>query len=457
MKRFTFCLALFIFFTVGMFPQGTTFTPGIIPSQSYKNIDSPHKQDITHALLKKSNLNNILKIGIINSRDINEGHCMDTVWAAAADSMGFPKQIISADSLMQASSLAGFDVIIVASGVMEMIPAHINSLLQFIRNGKSVYIQSEYTPTLSTNIAFKNLVDSLGGSFTWGNTISGDLNPVSILGTFATTPYNTNLINFFFYGVAGTGDTTIIPFLRKDNNNIGFLFTPPNRTCGEVITQTDQDWINQRKNIPLMANILYSFQARAAFVPVELTSFTANMTNGNVNLNWVTATEINNRGFEIEKYTDNKWQKIGFVAGFGTTTYSQNYQFTDNGIKGNVLYRLKQIDFDGKFKYSNEVTVTSVESPKGYSLVQNYPNPFNPSTTIKYSVPEQSNIKISIYNQLGQQVAAVVNGVKDAGNYEQSFNASNLSSGVYFYKIEAASLQNPSNTFISTKKMLLMK
>lgn len=457
MHKFTFCLVLLTFFTIGIFPQGSTYTPDITPSQQYKNIDSYHKQNITAPLLKTSVLNNIIKIGIINSRDINEAHCMDTVWAAAADSMGFPKQIISADSLMQASSLAGFDVIIVSSGVMEMIPAHINSLLQFIRSGKSVYIQSEYSSTLSTNIAFKSIVDSLGGSFTWGDQVMGDLNPVTILGTFATTPYNTSLINFFYWGVAGTGDTTITPFLKKDNNNIGFLFTPPSRSCGEVITQTDQDWINQRKNIPLMANILYSFQARAAFVPVELTSFTANMSNGNVNLNWVTATELNNCGFEIEKYTENKWQKIGFVAGFGTTTYSHNYQFTDNGVKGNVLYRLKQIDFDGKFKYSNEVSVAADESPRGYSLVQNYPNPFNPSTTIKYSVPEQSSIKISVYNQLGQQVAEVLRGVKDAGNYEQSFNASNLSSGVYFYKIEAASMQNPNNTFISTKKMILMK
>ena len=457
MHKFTFCLVLLTLFTVGVFPQGSAFTPAFSTSQQYKNFDSYHKQDITTPLRKTSVLNNIIKIGIISSTSINELHIMDTVWAAAADSMGFPHQIIAVDSLLHASSLSGFDVIIVSSGVMEMIPDYINSLLQVIRSGKSVYIQSEYTSELTTNMAFKSIVDSLGGSFTWGDQVSGDLAPVTILGTFATTPNITQSINFFYFGVAGTGNATITPFLRKNSDNIGFLFTPTSRSYGEVITQTDQDWINQKKNIPLMENILYSFQARAAFVPVELTSFTANMNNGNVNLNWLTATEINNRGFEIEKYTDNKWQKIGFVAGHGTTTNSQNYQFTDNGVNGNVLYRLKQIDFDGTFKYSSEVSVSTVESPKGYSLGQNYPNPFNPSTTIKYSVPEQSSIKISVYNQLGQQVAEVLHGVKDAGNYEQSFNASNLSSGVYFYKIEAASMQNPNNTFISMKKMILMK
>jgi hypothetical protein len=457
MHKFTFGLVLLTFFTIGIFAQGSALTPDITPSQPYINFDSYHKQDINVHLQKTSVLNNILKIGIISSTSINALHKMDTVWTIAADSMGFPHQIIAVDSLSKFSSLSGFDVIIVSNGVMDMTPAYINSLLQFIKSGKSVYIQSEYSPALSMNLAFKSLVDSLGGNFTWGNSIPGDLNPVTILGTFATTPYDTSIINFFYYGVAGTGDTTIIPFLKKNDDNIGFLFTPPNRNYGEVITQTDQDWINQIKNIPLMANILYSFQLRAAFVPVELTSFTAAITNSRVNLNWLTATEINNQGFEIERYTDNKWEKIGFVAGHGTTTNSQSYQFTDNAVKGNVIYRLKQIDFDGKFKYSNEVSVAAVESPEAYLLVQNYPNPFNPSTTIKYSVPEQSNIKLCIYNQLGQQVAEVVNGVKDAGNYEQLFNASNLSSGVYFYKIEAASLQNPNNTFISTKKMLLMK
>jgi hypothetical protein len=457
MHKFTFGLVLLSLFTIGIFPQVSTFTSDLTPSHLSRDINTYHKQDITAPLQKTSVLNNILKIGITSSTSINELHKMDTIWTIAADTMGFPSEIIAIDSLSQFSSLSRFDVIIVSSGVMDMTPAYINSLLQFIKSGKSVYLQSEYSGELSTNMAFKSIVDSLGGSFTWGNSVYGDLNPVTILGTFATTPYNTSIISFYYCAAEGTGDATITPFLKKDQSNIGFLFKPSNNHYGEVITQTDQDWINRRYNTALMANILYSFQLRAASVPVELTSFTAAITNGRVNLNWLTATEINNQGFEIERYTDNKWEKIGFVAGHGTTTNSQSYQFTDNAVKGNVIYRLKQIDFDGKFKYSNEVSVAAVESPEAYSLVQNYPNPFNPSTTIKYSVPEQSNIKICIYNQLGQQVAEVVNGVKDAGNYEQLFNASNLSSGVYFYKIEAASLQNPNNTFISTKKMLLMK
>lgn len=187
------------------------------------------------------------------------------------------------------------------------------------------------------------------------------------------------------------------------------------------------------------------------FIPVELTSFSANVIDGNIILNWNTATELNNQGFEIERSFDNKiFSKIGYVAGFGTTTENKSYSYTIDEINSNKSYfRLKQIDFDGKFEYSNIIEVDGI-SPKIFSLGQNYPNPFNPSTRIDFSIPMETNVKISIYNLIGQKITEVVNSKFAAGNHSVNFSASNLSSGIYLYKIEA-------DNFTSTKKMQLIK
>ena len=195
--------------------------------------------------------------------------------------------------------------------------------------------------------------------------------------------------------------------------------------------------------------------------PVELISFSANVSNSTVILNWITATELNNSGFEIERCVLSAgrqvWSKIGFVNGNGTTSESQSYSFKDENISnGKYSYRLKQIDFDGTFSYSNVIEV-DLSLPKTFSLEQNYPNPFNPSTKIKYSIPsvtlsgvEGSQVTLKIYDILGNEVATLVNENKPAGNYEINFDAKNLTSGTYFYKLQAGS-------FIETKKMTLIK
>jgi len=186
-------------------------------------------------------------------------------------------------------------------------------------------------------------------------------------------------------------------------------------------------------------------------IPVELTSFTAIANGTEVELNWQTATETNNQGFEIERISGNgQFEKIGYVAGYGTTTESKTYSFTDSKLsEGKYTYRLKQIDYDGTFSYSNEVNV-EVELPIEYSLEQNYPNPFNPGTTIKYSIPADGFVKLSVYNLLGEEVANLVNGHQKAGRYEVNFNAGSLSSGMYVYRLET---QN----YVLSKKLMLMK
>ncbi len=188
-----------------------------------------------------------------------------------------------------------------------------------------------------------------------------------------------------------------------------------------------------------------------AVVPVELVSFTASVQSGAVLLRWSTATEINNKGFQVERKSSTEdWSRITFVDGNGTTTNPHIYSYADNSAKsGSYSYRLKQIDFDGSYKYSNVAEVSFAGAIK-FELAQNYPNPFNPSTTISFSIPEASNVSLKIFNTLGQEVKTLVNGFKEAGSYKINFDAKNLTSGLYFYKIDAG-------TFSQVKKMMLLK
>ncbi|MEJ2104787.1 MAG: T9SS type A sorting domain-containing protein [Ignavibacteriaceae bacterium] len=191
-------------------------------------------------------------------------------------------------------------------------------------------------------------------------------------------------------------------------------------------------------------------------VPVELTSFTAIADKNNVVLNWSTATEVNNAGFEVQKIKgNNEFVTIGYVPGHGSTTEPQNYNFTDaNLASGSYTYRLKQIDYNGTFSYSNEVNV-DVTAPVQFELAQNYPNPFNPSTKINFSLAVDSKVSLKIFNVLGQEVAAGINSNLTAGSHQFNFDASSLNSGVYMYRIEANGIDGSS--FVSTKKMVFTK
>lgn len=188
-------------------------------------------------------------------------------------------------------------------------------------------------------------------------------------------------------------------------------------------------------------------------LPVELTSFSAIIMNNSAELNWETATEVNNFGFEIQRSVDeNEWGKVGFVNGHGNSNSPKYYSFRDESVSksGKYYYRLKQVDIDGQFEYSSSVFVSLNIPDMEYKLSQNYPNPFNPSTTISYSVPEQTFVRIIVYNTFGEEVEKLVNGTKQAGNHNITFNANNLASGMYYYTIET-------EKFVETKKLLLLK
>jgi hypothetical protein len=198
------------------------------------------------------------------------------------------------------------------------------------------------------------------------------------------------------------------------------------------------------------------FKTPGRTTPVELISFNADVNEKDIDLSWITATETNNSGFEIERKINNdNWESIGFVEGQGTTTESQHYTFVDNDVNpGKYQYRLKQIDYDGTFEYSDIIEV-EIHSVNKFSLEQNYPNPFNPATVISYQLAVTSNVVLKIYDELGNEVATLVNEEKPAGSYEVDFSVGqdsspDIASGIYFYRLQAGS-------FIETKKMILLK
>jgi hypothetical protein len=254
-------------------------------------------------------------------------------------------------------------------------------------------------------------------------------------------------------------------YVAGDDNDIWQLYINPPLTGSEPAAP---DLENLDTNTDIIANsiairqgsnpcevqvdgIRVSHSWNWAPLPVELTSFTYRTRGSNVLLNWSTATEINNLGFEVQRKSDNNgFVTIGFVEGAGTTPEKMQYSFSDEELEsGYYSYRLKQIDSDGSFEYSNAIEVV-INGPVQFALDQNYPNPFNPATTIKYQISENSLVSLKVYDILGNEVAILVDETQEAGSYEISFIASSLSSGVYFYRIEAGG-------FSAMKKMSFVK
>lgn len=233
-------------------------------------------------------------------------------------------------------------------------------------------------------------------------------------------------------GFSAGGDTTVR--VLNDVNNQWFVFN-----FNKAVSSVQFDPNN---NIVLKQATL----TQVPPVPVELTSFTAEAKNNVVILKWKTATETNNKGFEIERTIGNNqiplgsldWEKIGFIKGNGTSVNLNQYSFVDHISKyGKYTYRLMQIDFNGDFEYSGEVEINAGEKPNKFILHQNYPNPFNPETIISFELPNSAKINLSVYNSLGQLVEVVADGFYEAGINQKSFNAKNLSSGIYFYVLKA--------------------
>lgn len=207
------------------------------------------------------------------------------------------------------------------------------------------------------------------------------------------------------------------------------------------------------------ANRIAKFTDSENPLPIELHSLTARMKNDRVQLTWQTISEVNNYGFEVQRKSSthqSNWASLGFIPGSGNSNSMKSYSYIDNYPQnGKSVYRLKQIDNDGRFNFSNEIEIQFV--PEKFALHQNYPNPFNPSTKIRYTIPDvistagrNLNVSLKVFDALGNEVATLVNEYKAAGRYEIEFNASQLSSGVYFVRMQAGS-------YAETKKMILIR
>ena len=194
-------------------------------------------------------------------------------------------------------------------------------------------------------------------------------------------------------------------------------------------------------------------------LPVELNSFNSDNRGRNVYLTWSTSSELNNSGFEIQravqsdklKVESELWSKIGFVNGSGTTNEVREYSFTDRNLEtGKYKFRLKQIDFNGNFEYFELAEAVSIGIPDKYDLSQNYPNPFNPLTTINYDLPSDGIVTLIVYDILGRELKTLVNEMKTAGYHKIQFNAADLASGAYFYRMTAGE-------FVAVKKFVVLK
>jgi hypothetical protein len=288
--------------------------------------------------------------------------------------------------------------------------------------------------------------------------INAPSNLIAVADTFAVllnwTDNSTNELGFYIE--RKNGDTlSVDPYVVIDTVGVDVVsYNDLGRTPNTTYTYRIQAY--NLLGVSPYSNVVTT----TTIIPVELTSFAANVSDQEISIIWSTATELNNRGFELERKLDAEWQKVTFIEGRGTTTEKSDYYYSDKfkyeGFQGSVQYRLKQIDFDGTITYSNVISVEVDFTPKEYTLYQNYPNPFNPSTTIKFALPFDSNVRITIYNMLGEQIEVIFDQVREVGYHNVSWNARDLASGVYIYTIDAKSIDGVKN-FNSVKKMMLVK
>jgi len=345
----------------------------------------------------------------------------------------------------------------------------------------------------SSSLVFK----STDAGLTWTNVTSGL--PSKTITSVSVYPTDANLVFLTFSGFgtnkvykSTNGGTTWISIhgnlpdspvndLFVYTGNLGFPNTFFVATdIGVFVTENDgTNWVEISTDMPntVVMHLDYSpsnqmlragthgrgvYEAFVDFsIPVELVSFNANQTDKKVLLNWQTATETNNSHFEVErKFKNQEWVKLGVISGSGTITEYKDYFYEDDfsslPYNGVVLYRLKQVDFNGTFEYSNVIATDVQFIPTEISISQNYPNPFNPTTTIKYWLNVEANARIKIYNSLGQEIEELLNSIQNSGNYSVIWNAENYASGIYFYSFEVID-KNNSLLHKEMKKLILLK
>ena len=368
-----------------------------------------------------------------------------------------------------------YDLIILAAGLNGQ-PAKIDSqrakIVDYVKNGGKILIEGGevgFNYRADKDVDFRNNVLHIVG---WtGDNNSGDLILQDASHPIATNPHQipaqisfstqTNWFDkdalslakdayYVFDYSEKPGKSGVIVYDRFENNFIKpqIVFFSFNLTSITL----QNTWHN------LLENGLEYLLHWDQEVPVEFLNFTSQVDERSIILSWETATETNNGGFSIErKNGSSKFAETGFVKGKGNSTGKSSYVYVDEvSLPGVYTYRLKQIDFDGSFHLSNEITV-NVGIPDNFVLKQNFPNPFNSSTNIRYLLPKDCFVNLSVYNLLGEKIAVLLEDYMEAGSHEVIFESSNLASGIYIYKLEAFSSGSNKANFVQTRKMLIIK
>ena len=283
-----------------------------------------------------------------------------------------------------------------------------------------------------------------------GPAVTGGFNVAAMYGTLESAD-STSYVSFeeltHLFPLEFTVDTIYWNFnyIASDSIGIDTIYSTANSTKGDGNPQVGDKW-NFGENFAV--NIVEDI------IPVEFTSFIATQNESEIFLRWSTASETNNAGFEVQRaFGKDSFSDIGFVEGNGTSTGYNEYSFNDSITKPGIYrYRLKQIDFDGNYKYSDVINLSVIVT--AFSLAQNYPNPFNPSTKINYQILELSFVSLKVFDVLGNEIETLVDEAKSEGIYEVEFSTGLINqtrtSGIYFYQLQAGG-------FTDTKKMLMNK
>ena len=490
--KFNYLLSLIIIITFVCFPQQKKFLFDNLHAETAGNADWVIDED-----------NNVP--GRYPTPDLSTvtSSTPETYWTGALSSwgialvkLGHSVETLTSGSITYGTSnaqdLKNYDVFVVDEPNILFTASEKTALINFVQNGGGLFMISDHTGSDRNNDGYDSPV-IWNDLFTNNGVVSNPFGMSVDLTNISQTSTNVATGDYLISGSAGTVTamkwsngatatlnqtanstvTGVVWTTGTSHGNSGLMVSRAKYGNGRVVLVCDSSpaddgtggtgntlyagWMDPSVNgshaaLHLNGSLWLAKIIEPATLPVELVSFSASNINNEIRLYWTTATQLNNFGWNVERFIsgNGNWSVAGVIRGAGTNNVTTAYSFTDQFTHNGILeYRLKQIDLDGNFKYSNTVSVT-VDKPVAFVLGNNYPNPFNPSTIISYSLPEASNVKLIVYNDIGQPVRVLENGFKAAGSYIISFNAGELSSGIYFYKIEAGQ-------FSQIRKMMLVK
>jgi hypothetical protein len=282
-----------------------------------------------------------------------------------------------------------------------------------------------------------------------GIVLAGYQNP----STPAGSPQNTTIVGSVFSGYDMLGAAGHPAITLSTGTLIG-RFCPNDAVCSSskfldaAMPADIPNYIFDKKNDARLGEVVLTNPP----LPVELVAFNAIARGEIVDLSWVTATETENLGFDIERSPVDHplWSSVAFVPGNGTSSVPRQYSYVDHPPKGKFSYRLKQIDRNGAFHYSKEVTVNAESIIPANLILGNYPNPFNPATTLHFSLPAAGQVRLTVYDALGAEVTTIIDGQMEAGTHEVRWNAEKFPGGTYFYVIHV-------NNSYAVQRMMLLR